>query len=277
MSAPLRSVLYLPASNARALEKAKTLDADALILDLEDAVLPENKALARTQAIAAVQQGGFGFRQVIIRVNAIDTPWGQADLEALSGVICDGVLVPKVNQAQDLMPYALLNRPLWAMMETAKAMLNAQEICTAPRLTTLVMGTNDLIKETNQRFTPTRAPLMPWLMTCLAAAKANHLTILDGVYNDIFDENGFKAEALQGRDCGFDGKTLIHPSQIAPCNASFSPSEAEILLAHKIIAAFEAPENRGKGALVVEGKMVEILHANMAQRILALEKANQAR
>jgi citrate lyase subunit beta / citryl-CoA lyase len=274
MQKPLRSTLYLPASNARALEKAKTLDADALILDLEDAVLPEMKAQARHQAIEAANQGSFGFRQIIIRVNGLETPWGKDDLNALEGVKCDGVLIPKVNNAADLNAYQTLNKPLWAMMETSKAMLNAQEIVSAKGLTTLVMGTNDLAKETRTR---SRAAMMPWLMTCLAAARMANLTILDGVYNDIANSEGFKKECDEGRDYGFEGKTLIHPSQIESCNAAFSPTQEELFQAQAIIEAFALPENKGKGALNVKGKMVEILHCDMAKALLALDKALKAR
>jgi citrate lyase subunit beta/citryl-CoA lyase len=281
MHTPLRSVLYLPASNLRALEKAKSLDADALILDLEDAVLPQMKAMARAQAIAAVQAGGFGFRQVIIRVNGLETPWGAEDLAALQEAKLQGrlqgILVPKVNKAQDLSPYLGLDCPLWAMMETAQAMLNAAQIVTAQGLTTLVMGTNDLAKETRTRLIQGRAPMLPWLMTCLAAARTQQLAIIDGVYNAINDESGFTLECQQARDCGFEGKTLIHPSQIAPCNLAFAPSEEEVLQAKEIIAAFAAPENQGKGSLSVNGKMVEILHAEMAQGIVLLAKALDAR
>ena len=282
---PRRSVLYMPGSNARALEKARELPADGLILDLEDAVAPEAKAQAR-EAIVKALKNGFGDREVLVRINGLDTRWWVEDLNAIAGAKPDAVLVPKVSdpgQLQDLAARIVdmgtdPHVRVWAMMETPLAMLNVGEIAAAAldsetRLAGFVMGTNDLAKDTRARLVPGRAPMLPWLMNCVAAARAYGLDILDGVYNDLGDAEGFAAECLQARDLGFDGKTLIHPKQIEPCNTAFSPTEDEVATARKMIAAFELPENRGKGVVQIDGRMVERLHAEMAQRTVAIADA----
>ncbi len=287
---PRRSALYMPGSNARALEKARTLDVDCLLLDLEDAVAPDAKELARTQIAEAVSAGGYGSREVVIRINGLDTPWGETDLEAAVKANPDAILVPKVNGPADLQRIAhklsvhgaSADLKLWAMMETPEAMLNAGAIGACGRdpevrLSCFVMGTNDLAKETRARLTPGRAAMMPWLMTCVAAARAGGIDILDGVYNAFQDEEGFAAECAQGADMGMDGKTLIHPKQIAPCHAAFSPSEEDIAWARKINEVFAEPENAGKGAIQVDGKMVERLHAEMGKRVIAIADAIAAR
>lgn len=287
---PRRSVLYMPGSNARALEKARSLPADAVILDLEDAVAPDMKDTARRQVAEAVRAGGYGQREVIIRVNAPDTPWGEADLAAAADAAPDAILVPKVSDAATL---AMIGERLaargtpertrvWAMIETPLAILNIAEIAAAgrdgrTRLACFVMGTNDLAKETRARFVPGRAPMLPWLALALAAARAHGLDIVDGVYNDLADEAGYRLECEQGRDLGFDGKTLIHPNQIALANAVFAPAEAEVTRARQIIAAFDLPENASKGAIALDGRMVERLHAEMARRTVALAEAIAAR
>lgn len=281
---PRRSVLYMPGSNARALEKARTLDADALILDLEDAVSPDMKADARAQVAAAVKAGGYGGRELVIRINALDTEWGHADLDAAIDAGPDAILVPKPNRAADLEAVARKVEEagrtiaLWAMVETPLAILNIQDIagCAAHShapLTAFVMGTNDLAKETRARFVPGRAPMLPWLVTSVLAARAYGLDIVDGVYNDFRDEDGFRAECVEARDLGMDGKTLIPPAQLAAANEVFASTEAEVEQARKIIAAFELPENQGKGAISLDGRMVELLHAEMARRTVALAEA----
>jgi len=288
---PRRSVLYMPGSNARALEKARTLEADALILDLEDAVAPEEKDLARRQVVEAVKAGGYGERELIIRINALSTPWGADDFEAAAKVAPHAILVPKVSTAEDIFEagrrMAQLHAAgfvrIWAMMETPLAMLNVKEIAAAStgqygqRFVAMVMGTNDLAKDTRARHVPGRLPMISWLSACVTAARAYDLDIIDGVYNDISDAEGFKAECLQGRDLGMDGKTLIHPSQVAPCNTAFAPSADEIAWARTVIAAFDQPENEGKGAIKVDGRMVERLHAEMARRTVAIAEAIAAK
>lgn len=281
---PRRSVLYMPGSNARALEKARTLPADALILDLEDAVAPDAKEEARRQVCEAVKAGGYGKREVIIRVNALTTEWGEADIAAAAAAGPDGILVPKINSAAEVETASKLmdkagakpDMQLWAMMETPVAMLQAQTIAAAAadtRMTAWVMGTNDIAKELRCAHTPERMPMMTSLGLCLLAARAYGLAILDGVYNDIKNEDGFAAMCEQGRDLGFDGKTLIHPSQVEPCNRIFSPDPAEVAFSRQIIDAFKLPENAGKGVLKVEGRMVELLHAEIAERVVAIADA----
>jgi citrate lyase subunit beta / citryl-CoA lyase len=287
---PRRSVLYMPGANARALEKAKTLPCDAVILDLEDAVAPDAKVTARQQVMAAVTAGGFGSREVIVRINALDTAWWLDDLAAAAKAHPDGILVPKVSKPDHLLTVAsrLIDIAadhkirLWAMIETPIAIINAAEIAATAgdaetRLAGFVMGTNDLAKESRAKLLPGRAPMVSWLAAGVLAAHAYGIDILDGVYNDIADEEGFRRECGQGRDMGFDGKTLIHPNQIAPCNAAFSPSEAEITQARKIIAAFELPENHAKGVVQLDGRMVERMHADIAQRTVAIADAIAAR
>src|SRR5499425_2518185 len=255
---PRRSVLYMPASNARAIDKARTLPADAVILDLEDSVAPEGKAAARQQMLDAVTTGAFGVREVIVRINGLDTEWWLDDLNAVAKAKPDAVLVPKVSSpthlgdlAERLVDISADQKiRVWAMMETPLAMLNARDIAAAAadvetRLSAFVMGTNDLAKDTRAAIKPGRAAMLPWLMNCVAAARAFGLDILDGVYNDLADAEGFARECAQARDMGFDGKTLIHPNQIGPCNVAFSPSAEDVAHAKGIIAAFELPENRG--------------------------------
>jgi citrate lyase subunit beta/citryl-CoA lyase len=275
---PRRSVLYMPGSNARALEKAKALAADALILDLEDAVAPDAKELARQQVCEAVKARGFGKREVIIRINALSTPWGEADLAAAKHAKPDAILVPKVSRKADLgeIEHKLAGADVgvWAMVETPLAIFNLAEIAGAGgRLACFVMGTNDLIKEFRAQHTQDRQNLSAALGLSVAAARAFGLAIVDGVYNDIGNSDGFFESCRQGRSFGFDGKTLIHPSQIAPCNTVFAPSDEEVDAARKIIAAFELPENKGKGAIALDGRMVELLHAEIARRTVALADA----
>jgi citrate lyase subunit beta / citryl-CoA lyase len=280
---PRRSVLYMPGSNARALEKARELPADGFILDLEDAVAPDAKATARGMIKQALQKGGFGDREVLVRINGLDTRWWVDDLHAVADCRPDAILVPKISSAQQLQDLAarivdMGTNPhirVWAMMETPLAMLNVGEIAAAAldsetRLTGFVMGTNDLAKDTRARIVPGRAPMLPWLMNCITAARAFGLDILDGVYNDLGNDDGFAAECAQSRDVGFDGKTLIHPKQIEPCNAAFSPAPEEVAAAREMIAAFDLPENVGKGVIQLEGRMVERLHAEMARRTVEI-------
>jgi citrate lyase subunit beta/citryl-CoA lyase len=280
---PRRSVLYMPGSNARAIEKARTLPADGVILDLEDAVAPEAKEQARQQVVDAVKAGGFGGREVFIRVNGLDTPWHADDLSAAAHARPDAILVPKVGSVATLervgqrlldMKTDLKTR-VWAMIETPEAIFNINALAaeahdSESRLAGFVMGTNDLAKETRARLVPGRGPMLSWLSRCLLAAHAHGIDILDGVYNNLSDLPGFEAECAQARDMGFDGKTLIHPNQIGPCNAVFSPSEDELAWARAVIAGFALPENQGKGAIQVEGKMVELLHLEQAQRLVAV-------
>ena len=276
----------MPGSNTRAIEKARTLAVDAIILDLEDSIAPEGKAAARKQVSDAVTAGGFGPRELIVRINGLDTTWWLEDLDAAAKAKPDAVLIPKVSSpsqledvAERLVDISADHRiRIWAMMETPLAMLNAREIAAAARdvetrLAAFVMGTNDLAKETRAKITSGRVAMLPWLMSCVAAARAYGLDILDGVFNDLADAEGFARECAQGRDMGFDGKTLIHPNQIAACNAAFSPSEEEVAQARKIIAAFELPENRNKGVVQLDGRMVERLHADMARRTVAIAQA----
>ena len=283
---PRRSVLYMPGSNARAMEKAKTLAVDGVILDLEDAVAPDAKASARGQVVAAVKAGGFGHREVVIRVNGFDTPWMSDDIDAAVSARPDAILVPKLSSTEQLEMlgqrlldlHADLHIRLWAMIETPLAVFNVLSLAAAARdsetrLACFVMGTNDLAKETRARLVPGRAPMVPWLANCVAAAHAYNVDVLDGVYNDLADTDGFVRECQQGRDMGFDGKTLIHPNQIAPCNQMFSPSTEEVAQARKIIAAFELPENKGKGVVQLDGRMVEIMHADIARRTVAIADA----
>jgi citrate lyase subunit beta/citryl-CoA lyase len=287
---PRRSVLYMPGSNARAIEKARSLPADAVILDLEDSVAPQSKAAARQQVADAVKAGGFGPREVVVRINGLDTQWWLDDLNTIAHAKPNAILVPKVSSPKSFED--IIERlidvgaghevRIWAMTETPLAMLHAGEIAAAARdaenrLTAFVMGTNDLAKDTRARILPGRAGLMPWLMTCVAAARAHGVDIIDGVYNDLGNAEGFAQECAQARDLGFDGKTLIHPSQIEPCNVAFSPDAAEVAQAKKIIAAFDLPENQGKGVVALDGRMVERLHADMARRTVAIAEAIAAR
>lgn len=283
---PRRSVLYMPGSNARALEKAREIAADALILDLEDAVAPDAKELARNQVCEAVKAGGYGRRELVIRTNGLDTPWFDADLAAAAEAGPDAILIPKVSSPETLAEighrltglWAKPETRVWAMIETPLAILDCERIARAAndassRLTCFILGTNDLAKETRARFVPGRAPMLPWLTTAILAARTHGLDVIDGVYNDLKDDAGFRAECEQGRDLGFDGKTLIHPGQVAIANAVFAPEEGELVRARAVIAAFEQPENADKGAIQLDGRMVERLHAEMARRVVALAEA----
>lgn len=277
---PYRSALYIPGSKERALEKAKALPCDAILFDLEDAVAPDEKAAARALLAQTLAKGGYGARAKIVRVNGLDTEWGRADLAAFaaaiqSGVQIDAVLIPKVSSPADLDAVAAVipDVPLWAMMETAAGMLNAPAIAAHPRLEGMVMGTNDLAKELGARFRPDRLAMQAGLGLCLLAAKAHGLVILDGVYNAFKDDEGLRGECEQGRDMGFDGKTLIHPAQLEIANAAFAPSEAEIDLAQRQIAAFTEAEAAGQGVAVVDGRIVENLHIVTARQTLAKAEA----
>lgn len=275
MTRPCRSALYIPAANARAMEKARDLPADAIIFDLEDAVAPAEKPAAR-DLLAAALSGDYGRRLKILRINGLATEWGAGDAALaaqLEGRV-DAVLLPKVGGPADLDALAgLVEAPLWAMIETPAGVLNASAIAAHPRLQGLVMGTNDLAKELGARFRPDRLPMIAALGGCLLAARSAGCMILDGVFNAFRDEQGLRAEAVQGRDMGFDGKTLIHPAQLAVTNEVFAPDAAEIDLARRQIAAFEAAEAEGRGVAVLDGRIVENLHVASARRMLALAKA----
>jgi citrate lyase subunit beta / citryl-CoA lyase len=283
---PRRSVLYMPGSNQRALEKVKSLPTDCVIFDLEDSVAPDEKNAARDQVIAALKAGGYGPRELIVRTNGLATPWGYEDVAAAVRAGADGVLVPKVSSAEDIAQAtramddegAPATMALWAMIETPLAILNVKEIAQSARLpgarlTTWVLGTNDLAKDTGAHLTEDRLPMLGWLSICVAAASAYGLTIIDGVYNDFRNLDGFVNECEHGKLLGMDGKSLIHPGQIEPCNDIFSPSTQEIEMAEQIIAAFDLPENSDKGAITLNGAMVERLHADMARRKVAIWRA----
>ncbi len=276
----------MPGSNARALEKAKTLSVDGVIIDLEDSVAPDAKEAARRQVADAVKAGGFGRREVLIRVNGVDTPWHADDLAAAAHAAPDAIVIPKVSSPDvlELVGRRLLDMGtshktrVWAMIETPLAIFNILAIAaeardSESRLAGFIMGTNDLAKDTRARLVPGRAPMLGWLATCVAAARTHGIDILDGVYNDIGNAEGFAKECQQGVEFGFDGKTLIHPNQIEPCNKAFSPSAEEVAQARKFIAAFDLPENKGKGVVSIDGRMVERLHADMARRTVAISEA----
>ena len=279
---PRRSVLFMPGSNSRALQKAKTLGADALILDLEDAVAPDAKEAARAQVCEVVKSRPFGKREVIVRINALDTQWGEHDAVAVAAAGPDAVLLPKVSSPRDIhkLEHRLAGAPciaLWAMIETPLAILNIAALAGAGgRLSCLVMGTNDLVKQMGARHMPDRLNLAAALGLMVLAARAHGLCAIDGVFNDIADAGGFAVACAEGRSFGFDGKTLIHPDQIEPCNGAFAPSPEELAEARKIVAAFELSENKGKGAIKLDGRMVELLHAESARRIIALGEAIDA-
>ncbi len=275
---PYRSVLYIPGSKERALEKAKTLPVDAIIFDLEDAVAVDEKPAARETLKNALAAGGYGNRTRIVRINGLDTVWGEDDAKAAAQMDCDAVLLPKVESTAQLDALAALvgDKPIWAMMETPRGMLNAAAIAAHSRMAGFVMGTNDLAKELQCRFRPDRLPMLTSLQLCLLAAKAESIVIVDGVYNAFKDADGLKVECDQGRDMGFDGKTLIHPAQVDVANAAFAPTDAEIDLARRQIAAFEAAEAEGQGVAVVDGKIVENLHVVTAREILAKSEAIEA-
>lgn len=280
----------MPGSNARALEKAKTLPADGVILDLEDSVAPDAKESARGQVCDVVKAGGFGPREVFIRTNAIDTPWFSDDLTAAAQAAPDGIVVPKISSpgqletiGQRLLDMGTNHKTkIWAMIESPLAVFNVLSLAecardSETRLAGFVLGTNDIAKDTRARQVPGRWPMIGWLMNVIAAARIHGIDVLDGVYNNIGDAEGFVKECEQGRDMGFDGKTLIHPNQIEPCNKVFSPSEEEVAQARKWIAAFDLPENKSKGVVSIDGKMVERLHADMARRTVAVADAIAAR
>jgi citrate lyase subunit beta / citryl-CoA lyase len=283
---PRRSVLYMPGANERALEKAKGLDADALILDLEDAVAPDAKAEARERVCAAAVSGEYGAKEITIRANGLDTDWHAEDIAAIAKAGPAAVVVPKVNSAAEVHAIeASLDKAgapdhtaIWAMVETPVAMLHIEEIASASeRLTVLVMGTNDLAKELQAEHVPGRQPLLTGLGLALLGARATGKVILDGVFNNIKDEAGFEAECIQGRQLGFDGKTLIHPGQLDICNQVFAPSEDEIERSRVIIEAFEQAKAAGKGVVTVDGRMIENMHVDNARRVIALSEAIASR
>jgi citrate lyase subunit beta/citryl-CoA lyase len=279
---PRRSVLYMPGSNARAQEKAKSILADAIILDLEDAVAPDAKSAARETVCNSVTGGGYGGREMIIRCNGLDTPWGVEDVKAACAAQPDAILIPKVESAEmvheleSLMDAsgALATTAIWCMIETPRGVLRVQEIASASsRVAALVMGTSDLVKDVHARHTPLRLPMLTSLSLCILAARAEGLAILDGVYLDLQDADGFRDACVQGLEFGFDGKTLIHPSQVDPCNEVYAPDAAEVDLSRRIISAFAEAEKEGKGVVVVDGKLVENLHVENAKRVVALAEA----
>jgi len=273
-----RSALYLPASNPRAIVKARSLACDVVILDLEDAVAPEAKATARDAAVAAAREGGFGERLLVARANGLDTEWGEADLRALAGAGFAAILVPKVASAADVTRYAerIGDAELWIMIETCGSLFALEPIAAmaaSTRLTTMVLGTNDLAKEMRARPGPDRAPFLPFLSFAVAAARLHGLDVLDGVYNAIDDAEGLAQACAQSVEYGCDGRTLIHPGQIPICNAAFTPDAEAVRRAEAIVAAFAAPENAGKGALRVDGAMAERLHLEEARRTVAMAEA----
>jgi citrate lyase subunit beta/citryl-CoA lyase len=287
MIRPRRSLLFMPGSNARALEKARNLPADGIILDLEDSVAPEAKATARDQIAQAIAAKGFGKREVLIRVNTLDTPWWIDDVDMAGKARPDGILVPKVSSVEDLkaigdrLADADPSIRVWAMIETARAVLHAEELAAASRdpktrLAGFVFGPNDVSRETRIRMLPGRAAMIPMITHCILATRMHGLEILDGPYSDFSDFDGFGQECAQARDLGFDGKTLIHPGQIEACNVIFTPPAEEVERARKIIAAFELPENAARGAISLEGQMVERLHADMARRTIAIADSIKA-
>ena len=280
MPRPYRSVLYIPASKERALDKARSLDVDAIIFDLEDAVTPDAKVEARDTLKAALKEGGYGARAKIIRLNGLDSAWGREDAEAMKDAEADAFLLPKVSSAADVEALAAIigkDKDIWAMIETPMGVMKAEEIAAHPQMKGFVAGTNDLAKELNCRFRADRLPMITSLSMMLLAAKAHGIVAIDGVYNQFKDDEGLAAECAQGRDMGFEGKTLIHPAQVAVCNEAFSPSAEEIDLAERQIAAFEETEASGQGVAVVDGKIVENLHVETARKILALAEAVSAR
>jgi citrate lyase subunit beta/citryl-CoA lyase len=278
---PRRSVLYMPGSNPRALQKARTLPADALIFDVEDAVAPDAKETARQMVCEAIRAGGYGKRELIVRVNAPATPWGEADIAAVAGAGADAILLPKVESAA--MVGSVLNMltahdapedlAVWCMIETPRGVLRAEEIAASPRVAALVMGTSDLAKELHARPTRERLPVLPSLGWCLLVGRAYGLAVLDGVHLDLDDDEGFEYACRQAADMGFDGKTLIHPKTIAAANAIFAPSPDDIASARKIIAAHAQATAQGKGVVVVDGRLIENLHVEEARRVVALAEA----
>ena len=278
---PRRSVLYMPASNARALEKAKTLPADAVIFDLEDAVAPDAKAEARMAAVAAVNSNAYGRREVMIRVNALDTQWGVDDLQAVAASAADGIVVPKVSTVDEVVQIDNIltasnapgNLPIWAMMETPRGILSADAICRASsRLAGLCVGTADLSKDLHCAHPADRAPMLTAMQMTILAARANGLYVLDGVHVDLDDDEGFVAACVQGRDMGFDGKTLIHPRQIEGANRVFAPSDDDVAHAERLIAAHREAQAKGAGVTTLDGRLVEVLHVAEAERLIARAK-----
>ncbi|MGB0681131.1 MAG: HpcH/HpaI aldolase/citrate lyase family protein [Magnetovibrionaceae bacterium] len=276
---PRRSVLYMPGSNARALEKGRSLPADGLILDLEDAVAPDAKEEGRANIASALKEGGYGSREIQVRINGLNTPWGHADIAAMADTGCDAILIPKVESADMVRQVAIAmdnagfpsDTAIWCMMETPMGMLKAEEIANAhPRMGGFVMGTSDLAKDLHCAHTPERLPMVTSLGLCLLAARAYGLAVLDGVYLDLSDDEGFKAACQQGVEFGFDGKTLIHPKTVAAANEAFAPSEEQVAFSRKIIDAHAEAEKEGKGVIVVDGKLIENLHVENAKRLVAM-------
>jgi citrate lyase subunit beta/citryl-CoA lyase len=287
---PRRSMLFMPGSNTRAMEKARTLPVDGIILDLEDAVAPDAKEDARRQIVETVKLGGFGPREIFIRTNGVDSPWFSEDIDAAVKARPDAILVPKIASAQQvemigqrlLDIHADLHIRLWVMIETPSALFNIREIAAAARdsetrLAGFVLGTNDLAKETRARHVPGRLPMLTWMSSCILAAHAYGIDILDSVYNDFRDLDGFARECHEARDLGFDGKSIIHPAQIDACNAAFSPDAKDVAEARAIIAAFDMPENEGKGVISIDGRMIERMHGDTARRTVAIADAIAAR
>lgn len=275
---PRRSVLYMPGSNARALDKGRSLPADGLILDLEDAVAPDAKEVARQQIGDALKEGGYGQREILVRTNGLNTPWGHADIAAASTFGADGILLPKVESADMVRQAASImaengapeDLKIWCMMETPRGILHAEEIADAPRMGGFVMGTSDLAKDLQCAHTRDRLPMITSLNLCVLAARAAGIAVLDGVYLDLQDDEGFAYSCQQGRELGFDGKTLIHPKTIAAANEAFAPSESEVEWSRKIIAAHAEAEKEGKGVVVVDGKLIENLHVENAKRLVGM-------
>lgn len=278
---PRRSVLYMPAANERALEKAKTISADSIIFDLEDAVAPDAKTDARNRAVDAVRSGDYGSRELTIRCNGLDTEWGATDVAAAGAAAPSAVVIPKVDSIDMVNDVAALldgadapaGTMIWPMIETPSAIFNVREIAAHPRVAVLIMGTNDLAKELRSPIVAGRHPLVPHLATSLLAAREAGKVIIDGVYNDVKNAEGFAAECVQGMEMGFDGKTLIHPTQVEPCNDTWAPSPDEVEYAGRVIAAFDEAVAAGKGVVTVDGRMVENLHVDNARRVLATADA----
>ena len=278
---PRRSVLYMPSSNEKALEKAKTIPADALIFDLEDAVAPDAKPTARANAVAAAQSGAYGHREVTIRCNGLDTQWGADDIAAAAKSGASAVVIPKIadtKQLDDVSQHltaagAPASMKIWAMVETPTAIFNARSIAAHPRVAVLIMGTNDLAKELRATQVRGRSPLVPHLATALLAAREADKIILDGVFNDVKDLDAFRAECEQGMHMGFDGKTLIHPGQVDICNEVWAPTDADVDYARRVIAAFDEAQAEGRGVITVDGRMIENLHVDNARRVLSVQAA----